>query len=70
MHNRPPPPGSIAISEAELMLDANTKKPCKEEIAKAIQEQKNEKAPGPDGIPAEILKADIKHLNTDVVRDL
>ena len=52
------------------MLDANTEKPCKEEIAKAIQEQKNEKAPGPDGIPAEILKADIKHLNTDVVRDL
>ena len=38
--NRPPPPGSIAISEAELMLDVNTKKPSKEEIAKAIQKHK------------------------------
>ena len=35
------------------------KKPSKEEIAKAIQKQKNGKAPGPDGIPAEILKADL-----------
>ena len=38
--NRPPPPGSIAISEAELMLDVNTKKPSKDEIAKAIQKHK------------------------------
>ena len=55
--NRPPPQGPIAIPEAELMLDVNTEKPSKEEIAKAIQ--KNGKAPGPDGIPAEILKADL-----------
>ena len=57
--NRPPPQGSIAIPEAEVMLDVNTEKPSKEEIAKAIQKQKNRKAPGPDGIPAEILKADL-----------
>jgi len=44
--NRPPPPDSIAISEAELMLDVNTKKPSKEEIAKAIQKHKNGKALG------------------------
>ena len=54
--SRPPAPGSIAISEAELMLDVNTEKTSQEEIAKAIQKQKNGKAPGPDGIPAEILK--------------
>ena len=57
--NRPPPQGPIAIPEAELMLDVNTEKPSMEEIAKAIQKQKNGKAPGPDGIPAEILKADL-----------
>ena len=52
--NRPPP-----IPEAELMLDVNTTKPNKEEIAKAIRNQKNGKAPGPDGISVEILKGDI-----------
>ena len=57
--NRPPPRGSIPIPEAELMLDVNTEKPSKEEIAKVIQKLKNGKAPGPDGIPAEILKADL-----------
>ena len=56
---RPPAPGSLVIPEAELMLDLNTEKPSQEEIAKAIQKQKNGKAPGPDGIPAEILKADV-----------
>ena len=54
--NRPPPPIPVAIPEAELVLDVNTTKPSKEEIAKAIQKQKNGKAPGPDGISAEILK--------------
>ena len=42
------------------VLDVNTANPSEEEIAKAIQNQfktkKNGKAPGPDGIPAEILK--------------
>ena len=49
----------MAIPQAELMLDVNTKKPSKEEIEKAILQQKNRKDSGPDGIPAEILKADI-----------
>ena len=57
--NRPPAPGSLVIPEAELMLDLNTEKPSQEEIGKAIQKQKNGKAPGPDGIPAQILKADV-----------
>ena len=42
------------------MLDVNTEKLSKEEIAKAIQKLKNGKGPGPDGIPTEILKADLK----------
>ena len=57
--NRPPQPIPVAIPEAELMLDVNTTKPNKEEIAKAIRNQKNGKAPGPDGISVEILKGDI-----------
>ena len=57
--NRPPPPIPVATPEAELVLDVNTAKPSKEEIAKAIQEQKNGKAPGPDGISVEIFKGDV-----------
>ena len=68
--NRPPPTIPVAIPEAELVLDVNTAKPSKEEIAKAIQKQKNGKAPGPDGISAEILKGRCKHLNADVIQDL
>ena len=57
--NRPPPTIPVAIPEAELVLDVNTAKPSKEEIAKAIQKQKNGKAPGSDGISAKILKGDV-----------
>ena len=57
--NRPQPPIPVAIPEAELVLDVNTAKPSKEEIAKAIQKQKNGKAPGPDGISAEIFKGNV-----------
>ena len=53
------PPIPVAIQEAELVLDVNTAKPSKEEIAKAIQKQKNGKASGPDGISAEVLKGDV-----------
>ena len=67
--NRPPPPISEAIPEAELMLDVNTAKPSKEEIAKSIQNQKNGKAPGPDGIPAEILKGDV-NTSTQMLYDI
>ena len=50
------PPIPVAIQEAELVLDVNTAKPSKEEIAKAIQKQKNGKASGPDGISAEVSR--------------
>ena len=53
------PPIPVAIQEAELVLDVNTAKPSKEEIAKAIQKQKNGKAYGPDSISAEVLKGDV-----------
>ena len=39
-------------------LCINTDRPSKEEIRKAILQLKNEKAPGPDGIPPEAIKAD------------
>ena len=57
--NRPLPPIPVAIPEAEQLLDVNTAKTSKGEIANAIQNQKNGKAPGPDGISAEILKGDV-----------
>ena len=54
-----PPPIPVAIPEADLVLDVNTARPSKEEIAKAIKKQKNGKAPGPDVISAENLKGDV-----------
>ena len=68
--NQPPPPIPVAIPEAKLMLDVNTAKLGKEEVAKATQNQKNGKAPGPDGISAENSKGRRKHLNADVIQDL
>ena len=67
--NRLPPQISIVIPEVELMLDVNTAKPNKEEIAKAIQNQKNGKAPGPDGIPEEILKRDV-NISTQMLYEI
>lgn len=45
-------------NEKEIDLPENENVPCimQEEIAKAIDTQKNDKAPGPDGISNEILK--------------
>ena len=57
--SQPPPTHPIAIPEAQPKLEVNTATPSKEEIAKTIQKQQNGKAPGPDGIPVEVLKADI-----------
>ena len=38
-----PPPIPVAIPEADLVLDVNTARPSKEEIAKAIKKQRMEK---------------------------
>ncbi|CAG2205267.1 unnamed protein product [Mytilus edulis] len=40
-----------------------------DEIKAAIKKLKNNKAPGVDGIPAEVLKSDI-NLNVNILRDL
>ena len=48
-------------AETDLPIDCN--KPTREEIKKAIAHMKNGKVAGPDGIPAEALKADV---NTSV----
>ena len=50
-------------------LPISVEKPSKEEIKKAIRTLKNGKAAGPDGIPAEALKADIDTA-TDILHNL
>ena len=55
--NRPAPPNPPVIHPAEEDLPINCDRPAREEIKKAIQQLKNNKASGPDHIPAEALKA-------------
>ena len=55
--NRPAPPNPPVIHPAEDDLPINCDRPAREEIKKAIQQLKNNKASGPDDIPAEALKA-------------
>ena len=57
--NRPAPPDPPDIQPADIDLPINCTAPTKEEISKAIKKLKNGKAPGPDEIPAEALKADV-----------
>ena len=57
--NRPAPEEQPNISQAEVDLPISVELQSKEEIKKAIRTLKNGKAAGPDGIPAEALKADI-----------
>ena len=61
MLNRPQPTYSVAIPETQSKLEVNIVKPSKEEIAGVIQKQQNGRAPGQDGIPVEVLKADINN---------
>ena len=61
--NRPRPSNAPNIPEAGTDLPINTDNPTREEIRAAIKKLKNNKAAGPDGIPAEALKTDI---NTSV----
>ncbi|GFS10737.1 endonuclease-reverse transcriptase [Elysia marginata] len=46
------------ILEAEEDLDVVTTVPTRQEIMRAIKSLKNNKAPGPDGLNAELFKAD------------
>ena len=56
--NRPSPDEPPDIPPAETPLRINTDRPSKQEIRKAILQLKNGKAPGPDEIPQEAIKAD------------
>ena len=58
--NRPAPQKPPNISPADRDLDINCKKPAREEITNVIKLLKNDKAAGPDDIPAEAFKADLK----------
>ena len=58
--NRPPLTDSVTIPETHSKLEVNIAKPSKEAIAGAIRKQQNGKAPSPVGIPAEVLKPDMK----------
>ncbi|KAK7097254.1 hypothetical protein V1264_004261 [Littorina saxatilis] len=57
--NRPAPrdPPDIPPANGDLFINCNA--PTKEEISQAIKQLRNGKAAGPDGIPAEALKADL-----------
>ena len=61
--NRPAPQNQPDIQPAETDLPIDCNKPTREEIKKSITHMKNGKVAGPDGIPAEALKADV---NTSV----
>ena len=56
--NRPPPPTETDIQDPEADLDLNTAPPENKEIMAAIRSLKNRKAPGQDGLSAELFKAD------------
>ena len=58
--NQDPPVRKADIPPSEELLAVDCKRPSTGEIKKAIKMLKNNKAPGPDNIPAEALKADIE----------
>ena len=58
--NQDPPAHRADIPPAEEPLNININCPTKVEIQSAIKQMKNNKAPGPDNIPAEALKADVE----------
>uniref|UniRef100_A0A3P9IPR5 Endonuclease/exonuclease/phosphatase domain-containing protein n=1 Tax=Oryzias latipes TaxID=8090 RepID=A0A3P9IPR5_ORYLA len=67
--NCPPPSNPPDLIPAPEPLPINTCRPSKEEISQAINQLKNRKAPGPDGIPPEALKAD-QQTAVDALYDL
>ena len=58
--NRPPPTTTPEIPPAEEQLNVNLNPPSKQEIINALKSLKNGKSAGPDGIPPEALKTDMK----------
>ena len=60
LFNRPAPSNPPDIPLASEVLEVNCERPDREEIRKAISLLKTGKAPGPDEIPAEAIKADME----------
>ena len=58
--NRPAPSNPPDIPLASEVLEVNCERPDREEIRKAISLLKTGKAPSPDEIPAEAIKADME----------
>ena len=58
--NRPAPSNPPITPEAKRDLEIDCEAPTKEEIMCTIKKMKKGKATGPDGIPAEALKADVE----------
>lgn len=58
--NQPSPAVRANMQPAEVPLSVDCRRPTEAEIKKAIRLSKNNKAPGPDNIPAEALKADVE----------
>jgi hypothetical protein len=67
--NQPSPVSRAAIPPAAEQLPLNCNRPSRAEISKAIKALKKNKAPGPDSIPAEALKADLE-TSTDMMYNL
>ena len=67
--NRPAPSNPPDIPLASEVLEVNCERPDREEIRKAISLLKTDKAPGPDEIPAEAIKADME-TSTEMLHDL
>ena len=57
--NRPPPMEPPILPPANQELDIACEPPTRTEVEKAIKSLKNNKAAGPDNIPAEVLRADV-----------
>ena len=56
--NRPPPETEPEIPAAVEDLEIETPPPFKEEIINAVKALKDNKAPGPDNLNAELFKTD------------
>ena len=67
--NRPPPEITPDIPPADTPLNVNLNPPSRTEIMQALKALKNGKAAGPDGIPPEALKMDLK-TTTDLLQPL
>ena len=67
--NRPAPDNLPDILPAAADLPISCDQPSKHEIKRAISSLKNGKAAGPDGIPAEAIKADLE-TSVNLLHDL